>query len=225
METLMQEFEKTPRNRINRIPDRGHYDADTVYQILDEALICYVGFIDDGQPIVIPTNHARLGDTLYLHGAKASRMLKLLQEGNPVCVSTALVDGIVFARSVFSHSINYRSVVLFGRGRLVDNDTEKLRALKAITEHIAPGRWAEARLPNQKELDSTTVMAVEIESASAKVRSGPPKDAEEDCGLPVWAGVLPLSLEPGDPQPEARLETGLEIPWYVSSYHRKSDRN
>jgi hypothetical protein len=223
MEIPMQEFQKTDQNRIKRLPDRGHYDAETIYQILDEALLCYVGFIDDGQAFVIPTNHARLGDTLYLHGAKASRMLKLLQAGNPVCITTAIIDGIVFARSVFNHSINYRSVVLFGHGRLVSNDVEKLSALEAITNHIAPGRWADARLPSQKELDSTTVVAVEIESASAKVRGGPPKDGEEDCDLPVWAGVLPLALEPGSSEPETQPKDGPSIPQYVLNYNRKKD--
>jgi nitroimidazol reductase NimA-like FMN-containing flavoprotein (pyridoxamine 5'-phosphate oxidase superfamily) len=217
----MSEFPKTDLNRINRKPARGQYDRDTIYPILAEALICYVGFVDDGQPVVIPTLHARVGDTLYLHGAPASRMLKILESGEPVCVTTALVDGIVFARSVFSHSINYRSVVLFGRGRPVETDEEKLCALEAITEQVSRGRWADARRPTQKELDATRVVAVEIESASAKVRSGPPADEAEDYELPVWAGVLPLSLQAGLPIPDDRLQDGVQTPDYVADYRRE----
>ncbi|MDD5370242.1 MAG: pyridoxamine 5'-phosphate oxidase family protein [Anaerolineaceae bacterium] len=217
----MQEFQKTTRNRINRKPERGRYDAVTIYQILDEALLCYVGFIDEGQPTVIPNNHARMGNTLYLHGAKASRMLRIIQDGNPVCVTTAIVDGIVFARSVFGHSINYRSVVLFGHGRTISKNEEKLAALKAITDHVAPGRWTEARLPTQKELDATLVIAIEIESASAKVRNDPPKEDEEEDAPAVWVGVLPLTVQAGLPQPEVRLNNEIVIPEYISSYRRK----
>lgn len=214
----MPDYPQTPRNRVRRIPDRGRYDPETLYAILDEALICHVGIAEGGQPFVIPTLHGRLGNTLYLHGAKASRLLKHIQAGGEVCVTATLVDGLVLARAVFHHSINYRSAMIFGQGRLVEGDEEKLRALEVITEHVCPGRWAEARLPNRKELDATSVVAIEIESASAKVRSGPPKDDEQDYDMPVWAGLLPLALRPGAPQPDAGVV--MPAPGYITGYHR-----
>ena len=218
----MSEFSKTELNRVNRKPARGQYDRGVIYPILDEALICFVGFNDRGQPVVIPTLHARVGDTVYLHGAPASRMLKILAAGAAVCVTVALVDGIVFARSVFEHSVNYRSAVVFGHGREVETDEEKLCALEAITEQVARGRWMDARRPTQKELDGTGVVAVEIESASAKIRSGPPADPDEDLALPVWAGILPLSLQAGLPLSDVKLPEGIQVPDYIVGYRRKT---
>ena len=208
-------FPKTKRNQVRRLPKRAEYRKDAINKIIDEALICHVGFVQEGQPFVIPTIHTRWGDTIYLHGATVSRMLKQVQEGNPLCIEITLLDGIVFARSVFHSSMNYRSVVLFGTGRLVDSDDEKLRALEAMIKHIAPGRWEQARKPNQKELASTTVVAIQIESASAKIRTGPPSDDEEDYQLPVWAGVLPLQLQALEPVADPRLEEGISVPEHI----------
>ena len=187
------------RIRIIREPQRGRYDRETIDAILDEALLCHLGFEVDGQPYVIPTLHARVGDTVYVHGSAASRMLKELAGGVRVCLTVTLFDGLVLARSVFNHSVNYRSVVLLGTARLVPDD-EKAEALRALTEQLAPGRWEEARQPTSKELKATWILAVPIEEASAKVRSGPPEDDPEDEHLPVWAGVVPVHLaaEPSD---------------------------
>ena len=187
------------RIRIIREPQRGRYDRETIDAILDEALLCHLGFEVDGQPYVIPTLHARVGDTVYVHGSAASRMLKQLAGGVRVCLTVTLFDGLVLARSVFNHSVNYRSVVLLGTARLVPDD-EKAEALRALTEQLAPGRWEEARQPTSKELKATWILAVPIEEASAKVRSGPPEDDPEDEHLPVWAGVVPVHLaaEPSD---------------------------
>ena len=192
-----------------------------MYQIIDEALICQVGFIQDDQPFVIPTNHARIDDALVFHGAPASRLLKLAATGQPLCASMTLVDGLVLARSVFHHSINYRSVVLFGAGRLVESDEEKLAALQAIVEHIAPGRWDAARRPNAKELNATNVIVMPISEASAKLRTGPAVDDEADYALPVWAGVLPLELQSQAPIPDARLLPGMDVPENITRYRRK----
>src|SRR6266496_1443936 len=176
----MTRFIKTTKTRINRLPKRGHYDHETIYQILDEALICHVGFVQAGQPFVIPINFARIDDSIVFHGAKASRLLKHIEAGHPVCVEATIVDGLVLARSVFHHSMNYRSVVLFGKGRAVENEQEKMDALKAVAEHLIPGRWAEARLPDRKEMNATRVVSIKIDEASAKVRIGPPVDEPED---------------------------------------------
>ena len=216
----MTEFPQDERNRIRRLPKRGHYDKDVIYRILDEALICHVGFVQDDQPFVIPTIHARLNDDLVLHGARASRMLKHVQAGHPLCVTVTLLDGLVLARSVFHHSLNYRSVVVFGRGRILDTDADKLAALEAITEHVAPGRWSEARQPNQKELDATAVVAIPIESASAKIRTGPPVDDAEDYELPIWAGVLPLQLQALEPISDPRLDSDIAVPSSIVGYGR-----
>ena len=197
----MSDFEVTPLNRVKRLPDRGHYDRDTIYPIVDAGLICHVAFVVDGRPFVIPTLHAREGDTLLLHGASTSRMLRHISLGGEVCVTVTHVDGLVLAKSVFNHSVNYRSAVLFGRGRLVDDEAGKMAALAAFTEKILPGRWADARLPNSVEMKATSVIAIEIESASAKVRTGPPHDDDEDVDLPVWVGVLPLTQVTGAPLP------------------------
>jgi nitroimidazol reductase NimA-like FMN-containing flavoprotein (pyridoxamine 5'-phosphate oxidase superfamily) len=208
----MSDFPKTGRNQVRRKPQRGDYQQETIYQIIDEAPICHVGFVVDGQPYVIPTLHARRGDDLFLHGAPASRLLKVIEAGAEVCITMTLVDGIVLARSAFHHSINYRSAVLFGRGAIVTEPGQKIAALAAITEHIAPGRWQEVRQPSQQELDATTVVTVPIASASAKIRSGPPLDDEADYALPIWAGVLPLALVSGAPEPDPRLQTGIPLP-------------
>jgi nitroimidazol reductase NimA-like FMN-containing flavoprotein (pyridoxamine 5'-phosphate oxidase superfamily) len=216
----MKEFPKTPLNTVRRLSKRGQYDETTVYSIIDESLICHVGFSVNGEPFVMPTIHARIDSTIYFHGAIANRMLKHIQEGNSVCISCALVDGIVFARSVFHHSMNYRSVVVFGKGRTVESVEEKDIAFKAITDHVAKGRWEEARIPSSKEINATLVIAVEIESASAKVRTGPAIDDEEDYSLPVWAGVLPIRQIPMAPEPDSRLDGKVDVPDYIKNYKR-----
>ena len=226
----MTDFAKTEKTNIKRLPKRGHYDRETIYRILDEALICHVGFADGGQPYVIPINFARIDDTIVLHGAKASRLLKHVEAGHPICVEVTIVDGLVLARSVFHHSVNYRSVVLFGTGRLVVDEQEKLAALEAVTDHLIPGRWEEARLPNQKELNATSVVSIRIDHASAKVRVGPPVDDEEDYTLPVWAGVLPLQELPLSPLQDELQPEEITLPEDVAGYSRtavekKMDRN
>jgi hypothetical protein len=218
----MTEFIKTERNQVRRLPKRGAYDKAAIYQIVDEALICHVGFVEEGHPFVLPTIHARLDDTLILHGAKASRMLKHIEAGHPVCVTVTLVDGLVLARSVFHHSINYRSAVLFGTGSVIEDEAEKRRALEAVTEHIMPGRWADARQPNPQELKATTVVKIPIESASAKIRVGPPGDEEEDYALPIWAGVLPIVQQTLPPIADPSLADGIPLPDYVVNYDRRS---
>jgi len=216
----MSEFPITERNQVKRVPKRGHYDQEIVYRILDEGLICHVGFVQDQQPVVIPTLFARRDNSLILHGAKTSRMLRYIQAGHPVSVTVTLVDGLVVARSVFHHSMNYRSVVLFGRGRIIEPDDEKLRALEVLTEHILRGRWQDARKPNRQELDATSVVAIAIESASAKVRTGPPVDDEEDYSLPIWAGVIPLRQQAQAPIADPRLGSAIPVPGYVTRYDR-----
>jgi len=217
----MTQFIKTEKNRVKRIPERGQYDRETIFHILDEALICHVGFVVEGQPFVIPINFARVEDTIVMHGAKASRLLKHIEAGNPVCVEATVIDGLVLARSVFHHSINYRSVVLFGKGYLIQDEQEKLGALKAVTEHLVPGRWQEARLPNRKELKATSVVSIKIEEASAKVRLGPAVDEEEDYALPVWAGVLPLQELPLAPIQDKLQTSEVPLPEYLACYSRK----
>jgi len=217
----MTQFTRTDKNRINRLPKRGHYDEQTIYSILDEALICHVGFVEKKQPYVIPINFARMDDSIVLHGAKASRLLKHVAQGHPVCVEATIVDGLVLARSVFHHSVNYRSVVLFGKGYLIEEEQEKLAALKAITEHLIPGRWEETRPPNRKELNATAVVSIKIDEASAKVRVGPPIDDEEDYVLPVWAGVLPLQEMPLSPVRDELLQENISLPGYIAGYSRK----
>jgi nitroimidazol reductase NimA-like FMN-containing flavoprotein (pyridoxamine 5'-phosphate oxidase superfamily) len=213
-------YMRTPRTTLKRLPQRGVYDRAEVARILDEGLVAHVGFVVEGQPFVIPTTYARVGERLYLHGSAASRMLERLAAGVPACVSVTLLDGLVLARSAFHHSMNYRSVVVLGRARLVTDAGEKGAALAAIVEHVAPGRSAHAREPNAKELRATSVLCLELAEVSAKVRSGPPVDDEEDLGRPVWAGVLPLALQPGAPVPDARVPAGLEPPPYLMPYRR-----
>lgn len=200
------------RTRVRRLPERGSYDREALDAILDEALTCHVGFIDEGEPYVIPTIHARDGDVIYLHGSPASRMLRLLKKGARVSINVTIVDGIVAARSVFHHSMNYRSAVVFGTPGIVDDDEERLRALEVITEHVLPGRWSEARHPSAIESKGTLLVAVPIDEFSVKTRSGPPGDDEADYDLPIWAGVIPLSVTAGAPQPDPLLNEGIEVP-------------
>jgi uncharacterized protein len=211
----------TPRTRVIREPERGVYDRETVYQILDEGFICHVGFVVDGQPFVIPTSYGRSGDTLYVHGSAASRMLRNLDKGLPVCITVTLLDGLVLARSIFNHSMNYRSVVVLGTAILVDDPAEKIEALRRLSEHILPGRWAESRQPNEKELKATFVLRVPITEFSAKVRQGPPIDDEEDYAFRTWAGVVPLQMVSRTPIADARCEADIPVPAYASAYSRK----
>jgi nitroimidazol reductase NimA-like FMN-containing flavoprotein (pyridoxamine 5'-phosphate oxidase superfamily) len=205
------ELQVTERTRVRRMPDRGAYDRDVINAILDEAFICYVGFVADGSPVVIPTGFGRVGDKLFIHGSAASGMLRSLKQGIDVCVTVSIVDGLVLARSAFHHSMNYRSVVVFGKATLVDDVEEKTRALYAISDHIIRGRWDEARKPTAQELKGTTVISVPLEEASAKIRTGPPKDDEPDYALPIWAGVLPISMNYGQPIPDPKLSAGIEV--------------
>ncbi|MEO1402742.1 MAG: pyridoxamine 5'-phosphate oxidase family protein [Cyanobacteria bacterium J06635_1] len=211
---------KTPRTQIKRIPKRGDYDPATIYAILDEALICHIGFVVEGQPFVIPTAYGRIEDRLYIHGSPASRMLKTLQQGIEICVTVTLLDGLVLARSAFHHSMNYRSVVLFGTARRVDDLAEKQTALHAFTDQVIPGRWASIRQPSQAELSGTTVLALPITEASAKVRTGPPIDDAADYKLPVWAGVIPLQLTAQTPVADPRLPGEIALPESVKHYRR-----
>ncbi len=214
-------FEATEKTKLRRLPLRGSYNRDLVNQILDEAFLCHVGFVVDGQPYVIPTGYGRIGDMLYLHGSAASRMLRNLAKGIEVCVTVTLTDGLVLARSAFHHSMNYRSVVALGQARVVDDAEEKMKALKAITEQIVPDRWDAVRGPNERELKSTLVLALPLVEVSAKVRTGPPIDDEEDYALPVWAGVIPLHLETSAPVNDPRLPPEVETPAHAQGYRRK----
>jgi hypothetical protein len=216
----MTQFTPTERTQVHRLPNRGAYDSEIVFRILDEGFICHVGFVVDGQPYVIPTAYVRVGDTLYIHGSTASRMLETLAEGVQVCVTVTLLDGLVLARAAFHHSMNYRSVVVLGRATMVEGREEKLRALEAFTEHVIHGRWKDVRQPNERELKATAVLALRLVEVSAKVRTGPPKDEEEDYRLPIWAGVVPLPMTPGVPQADPRLRPGIEPPAYVQNYSR-----
>lgn len=206
------------RTRVRRVPQRGAYDRETIEAILDGALVSHVGFVHEGRPVVIPTLHARLGDRLYLHGSAASRMLGTLAKGVPVCATATLVDGLVLARSAFHHSVNYRSVVVFGPASLVEPGDETAKALELFTEKLVPGRWADVRPPTRQELKGTKVLRLPLDEASAKVRSGPPIDDDEDYDLPVWAGVLPLATQVAEPQPDPRLDPAIETPGYVADW-------
>src|SRR5206468_8315759 len=198
----MAELSPTPRTRVRRLPSRASYDRTTIHAILDEALVCHLGFVHDGQPFVLPTTYARVDDALYLHGSAASRMLRGLREGIPVCVTVTLLDGLVLARSAFHHSVNYRSVVVLGVATEVTDEAERLSALEAIVEHVMPGRWAAVRSPTSQELRATMVLRLPIVEASAKVRTGGPLDDAEDLGWPCWAGHVPLRLTPLPPIPD-----------------------
>lgn len=214
--TLLQ----TERTKLKRLPKRGHFDRETVYGILDEGFICHVGFAPQGQPFVIPTGYARVDDKLYIHGSQASRMLRTLSGGLDACVTVTIIDGLVLARSAFHHSMNYRSVVIFGRAEIIEDREQKIAALIALSEHIVRGRWADVREPNEEELIKTTVLELPLVEASAKVRTGPPLDDEEDYALSIWAGVIPLKLEAGEPINDPRLLDGIEVPEYARNYKR-----
>ncbi len=219
-DTGSNSLEITQRTQIKRLPQRGNYDRPLIHQILDEGLICQVGFVVEGQPFVIPTAYGRVDDCLYLHGSPASRMLRTLKQGVEVCVTVTLLDGLVLARSAFHHSMNYRSVVVFGRAEVVEDAAEKIAALKAFTEHVIPGRWSELRPATQQEIAGTLVLSLPLNEASAKVRTGPPKDDEADYELPIWAGELPLRLAPLAPVADPRLSVNVDVPSSVQHYSR-----
>jgi len=210
----------SPRTAVRRLPERGAYDRATIDAILDEGLVCHVGFVAEGQPFVIPTAYARIGDRLYLHGSSGGRMLRALAGGAPLCATVTILDGLVLARSAFHHSVNYRSVVVLGVALPVADAEERLAALRAVVEHVVPGRWRDARRPSAKELAQTLVVSLPIDEASAKLRSGPPRDDAEDLALPVWAGEIPLRLAPGTPVADPSLPAELEPPAYALRYAR-----
>jgi hypothetical protein len=212
----------TKRTELSRLPNRGSRDPEIIHAILDAAFLAHVGFQVNGQPFVIPTLYGREEDKLYLHGSSASRMLGELGTGAHACVAVTLVDGLVLARSAFHHSMNYRSVVAFGIARNIEEPAQKMRALRIISEHLIAGRWNDVRSPSDKELRATAVLEFSIEEASAKIRQGPPLDDEDDLSLPVWAGVLPLSLEAKTPVPDPRLADGTELPQYVLRFRSSS---
>jgi len=221
----MSEFTPTPRTQVRRLPDRGRYDSETIYRILDEGFLCHVGFVVDEQPFVIPTGYARVGDSIYLHGSAASRMLRTLAGGVQVCVTVTLMDGLVLARSAFHHSMNYRSVVILGMAHPVDDAAEKVRALAAFTNHVVPGRWDAVRPVRDSEVKATSVLKLSLQEVSAKIRTGPPKDEPEDYQLPIWAGVLPLTLKAGEPIADANLPDGAKVPEILKNYSRAAVAN
>jgi uncharacterized protein len=216
----MSDFTPTERTQVKRLPKRGKYERETVFAILDAGFVCHVGFTVDGQPYVIPTNYGRSGDTLYLHGSAASRMLRTLSEGVPMSVTVTHVDGLVLARSAFHHSVNYRSVVILGTARLVTEPEEKMEALRVFTEHVMKGRWDDVRQPTEQELKATTVLALPLEEVSAKVRTGGPIDDEADYTLPVWAGVLPLETVAKEPLADPQRKNNPAVPEYLKKYSR-----
>jgi uncharacterized protein len=213
-------LQTTARTKLKRLPKRGSFERETIYQILDEAFVCHVGFTVDEQPYVLPTGYARDGERLLIHGSGASRMLRALAWETDVCVTVTLLDGLVLARSAFHHSMNYRSVVIFGRAKVVSGRKEKLEALRAFTEHVVPGRWKDVRLPSDSELKATLVLSLDIDEASAKIREGAPVDDKADYELDVWAGIIPLRLTAGAPVGDAKLNEGVTVPRYASSYKR-----
>jgi len=213
-------FPVTDRTRVVREANRAVYDRDAIYKILDEGFVCHVGFAAEGQPFVIPTMFARVGDDLYVHGSAASRMLRGLSAGLAVCITVTLTDGLVLARSVFNHSMNYRAVVALGHAELIDDPEEKLRALEAFTEKLIPGRWNDARQPNEKELKATSILKLALTEVSAKVRTGEVEDDVDDYALPVWAGIIPLRLVADSPARDARCDPAIPTPAYVSNFKR-----
>ncbi len=218
---MSQPYTPTPRTRLVREADRAVYDRESAYRILDEGFLCHVGFVADGQPFVIPTSYGRKDDCIFIHGSAASRMLRQVKEGVPVCITVTLLDGLVLARSIFNHSMNYRSVVVLGKATLVDDPAEKIEALRLLSEHIIPGRWADSRQPNERELKATSILRVPIEEFSAKVRKGPVVDDEEDYSFPTWAGVVPLEMVAGEPIDDSRLDPKREPPPYARCYTRQ----
>jgi hypothetical protein len=217
---MSQPYTPTPRTRLVREADRAVYDRDAVYRILDEGFLCHVGFAVEGQPFVIPTSYGRKDDCLFIHGSAASRMLRQMKESVPVCVTVTLLDGLVLARSIFNHSMNYRSVVVLGKATLVDDPAEKIEALRLLSEHIIPGRWADSRQPNEREIKATSVLRLPIEEFSAKVRSGPVIDDEEDYSFPTWAGVVPLEMKVEEPIGDSRMDGSIGVPAYLRPYSR-----
>jgi nitroimidazol reductase NimA-like FMN-containing flavoprotein (pyridoxamine 5'-phosphate oxidase superfamily) len=217
---LPESFSVTVRTRIVREPNRAVYDRDAIYKILDEAFTCHVGFAVEGQPFVIPTMFARVGDEIYFHGSAASRTLRGAAGGMSVCITVTLSDGLVLARSVFNHSMNYRSVVALGTATLIDDPEEKLKALHAFTEKLIPGRWADARQPNEKELKATSILKLALTEVSAKVRVGDVEDDSPDYELPVWAGVIPLRLVVDEPIRDARCDESIPTPEYVLRFRK-----
>lgn len=211
----MSEFNINDRNKVKSAPIRADYDKQTVYDIVDSGLICHVGFTDNDQPFVIPTIHVRIDDTIYIHGSTKSRLINHISHGNKVCLTVTKLDGLVLARSVFHHSMNYRSAVVFGKGRLVTDKNDKLTVFEALTEKLVTGRWADARVPNQKEIDVTAIAAVEIEDASAKIRTGPPNDDADDYDLNIWAGLIPIEEVRKNPVPDPKLNGKIKLPDYL----------
>ncbi len=216
----MNEIRRTERTTLKRLPKRGSFDREVVNSILDEGFVCHVGFIADDKPVVIPTGYARVDENLIIHGSRASRMLCALGKEIDLCVTVTLVDGLVLARSAFHHSMNYRSVVIFGLANAIETRTEKLAALRALSEHMIPGRWDYVREPNERELQQTTVLTVPLKEASAKIRTGQPIDDDEDYELPIWAGVLPLRMYPETPIVDPLLRKDMPIPPHVLSYRK-----
>jgi len=217
----MNEIPKTERTTLKRLPKRGSFDREVINAVLDEGFICHVGFIADDKPVVIPTGYARVGDNLIIHGSRASRMLCALGREIDLCVTVTLIDGLVLARSAFHHSMNYRSVVVFGRASAIETRAEKLAALRALSEHMIPGRWDYVRAPNERELQQTTVLTVALNEASAKIRTGQPVDDDDDYDLPIWAGILPLRICTDSPVADPLLRTEVEIPVHVHSYGKR----
>lgn len=217
---MSEKLPTTKRTKLKRLPKRGSFERETINKILDEALICHVGFIADGQPFVIPTIYARDGENLLIHGSSASRMLRNLALGVDVCVTVTLIDGLVLARSAFHHSMNYRSVMIFGKAEIITDEAEKFEALRLFTEHVVPHRWSEVREPNELELKATGVLRLPITEASAKIRTGNPVDDEEDYEINVWAGVLPLKMTAGEPTIDEKSKGEIQLPDYVLNYTR-----
>src|SRR6478609_4096916 len=216
----MEQLKKTDRTSITRMPARGSYDRDAIVGILNEGLVCHVSYVHEGQPFSLPHLYGVKGDKIYIHGSVGSFMMRALKKEIDLCFSVTLIDGLVLARSAFHHSVNYRSVVLFGKAKLVEDEQERMDALEALTEHVIPGRWAEVRLPSPGELKQTMVLSISLEEASAKIRAGDPGDDEEDYDLNVWAGVLPLSLATGAPITDPKMKMQVEVPQYVKDYKR-----
>jgi len=214
----MNEIPRTERTTLKRLPKRGSFDREVINTILDEGFVCHVGFVADDKPVVIPTGYARMGENLIIHGSRASRMLCALGKEVDLCVTVTLIDGLVLARSAFHHSMNYRSVVVFGRANAIETRTEKLAALRALSEHMIPGRWDYVREPNERELQQTTVLSVPLNEASAKIRTGQPVDDDEDYDLPIWAGILPLRLCAQTPVADPLMRMDIDIPTHASSY-------
>lgn len=211
-------LKKTKRSEINRTPSRGYYDKRTIYQIIDESKYCHISFVQNEEPFIIPTIHARIEDKLFFHGSETSRLLNHIADGNPVCIAITIVDGLVLARSIIHHSMDYRSVVLFGKGEKIKDSKMKFKAFKAMSNHLLPGRWEDARKPNEREINSTAVIAVKIDEASAKIRTGPPLDDEEDYKLSVWAGVLPVLKGFTKPVRDPKLKSSISLPGYIKNH-------